>query len=177
MKYFLFGLLIYFTLFIAPGLTQDRCFKDCAVDDTGYGLIKKFEGYSPFVYNDAVGIPTIGFGHVILPGEDIDTPLMGPDALNLLKMDVSRRTGQLNSIIRVSLAYKQFDALASFGYNVGIGRLKTSTLLKKVNSGQHAAVHYQFLRYDKAGDKVLLGLKIRRESEANLYDSAIGNEP
>ena len=149
------------------------CFHDCEVDDTGYSLIKRFEGFSPFIYKDTVGVPTVGFGHAILPGEDIRTPLMGPDALNLLKNDVGTRTKRINGFVAVPVAPEQFDALASFAYNVGLANLQRSTLLRKVNEGENESVHAQFLLWDKAGGRPLAGLRTRREAEAKLYDEGI----
>jgi hypothetical protein len=47
----------------------ELCVDNCAVSDAGLALVKHFEGYSPTVYEDAAGYPTIGFGHLIKPGE------------------------------------------------------------------------------------------------------------
>jgi len=158
---------------LLPAPAAASCLHNCAVDDTGYALIKDFEGYSPFVYKDSGGVPTVGFGHAILPGEHIKTPLMGADALQLLKHDIARRTPELNRIINVPLATVQFDALTSFAYNVGVAKLRRSTLLRCVNTNHQREVHPQFLRWDTAAGRVLLGLKLRREAEAELYDSAL----
>lgn len=146
------------------------CFHDCKLDSAGFVLIKTAEGYSPFVYKDSVGIDTIGFGHVVRPGEKIKAPLMGSEAVALLDKDIQTRTEKLNKIIKVPLTINQFDALTSFAYNVGVPTLQKSTLLKKVNAEQHDQVHNQFLRYDRAGDRVIRGLRLRREAEATLYD-------
>lgn len=166
---------LFFFLPASPiaALINSKCFHDCRVTDDGYVLIKSFEGFSPFVYKDSIGIPTIGFGHALRPGEKIKTPLMGPDALRLLEADLAERTAQLNSLITVPIFPEQFDALSSFAYNVGMNNVKRSTLLKKVNAGLHKEVHPQFLRWDKAGGEPLTGLKVRREFEANRYDSAL----
>jgi lysozyme len=50
--------------------------------------LKHFEGYSPIVYEDAAGYPTIGFGHLLKPGEKIEEPLLGDAAERLLQDDV-----------------------------------------------------------------------------------------
>jgi lysozyme len=149
------------------------CLGSCTISDQGYQFIEKFEGFSPFVYYDTGGVATVGFGHAIRPGDDIHTPLMGPDALLLLKKDVNERVPQINRLIKVPLFQPQFDALTSFSYNVGVGSLRRSTLLKRVNAGQPREVHPCFLVWDKIDKKPSKGLRIRREEEANLYDSGI----
>ncbi len=65
----------------------------------------------------------------------------------------------------------QFDAMTSFAYNVGLGNLASSTLLKKHKAGDYAAAAGQFARWNKAAGKVLPGLTRRRAAEAALYSS------
>lgn len=149
------------------------CFRNCQVDQSGYSLIKTMEGYSPFVYKDSVGVATIGFGHALLPGEKIKTPLMGDAALALLQHDVSKRTAVLNTMIDVPLSPDQYDAIADLAFNIGIGNFQRSTLLKRVNAAEHQKVPPQFLLWDKAGGQVLTGLRVRRQAEAMLYKEGI----
>lgn len=63
----------------------------------------------------------------------------------------------------------QFDALVSFTYNLGARSLSTSTLLRKLNAGDYAGAADEFLRWNKAGGKVLTGLTRRREAERALF--------
>ena len=63
----------------------------------------------------------------------------------------------------------QFDALCSFAYNVGLGNLNSSTLLKKHKAGDYAGAAAEFARWNKAAGKVLPGLTRRRGAEAALY--------
>ena len=65
----------------------------------------------------------------------------------------------------------QFDAMVSFAYNVGLGNLAASTLLKLHKAGDHAGAAAQFARWNKAAGKVLPGLTRRRGAEAQLYGS------
>jgi GH24 family phage-related lysozyme (muramidase) len=65
----------------------------------------------------------------------------------------------------------QFDALVSFAYNVGVGNLSSSTLLKLHKAGDFAGAQQQFARWNKAAGKVLPGLTKRRAAEAALYGS------
>lgn len=164
------ALALLLSMLLSPAQSQ-TCFHDCEIASNGLILIKNAEGFSPFIYRDSVGIPTIGFGHVIQPGDDITQPLMGPEAVELLMSDIRVRTEKINTFIDVPLTHNQFDALTSFAYNLGTGTLQRSTLLKKINENQNDQVHDQFLRYTYAGGKMLKGLRIRREAEARLYDS------
>ena len=63
----------------------------------------------------------------------------------------------------------QFDAMVSFAYNVGVGNLASSTLLKMHKAADYAGAAGQFARWNKAAGKVLPGLTKRRAAEAALY--------
>jgi lysozyme len=65
----------------------------------------------------------------------------------------------------------QFDAIVSFAYNVGIGNLTKSTLLKKHKDGDYAGAANEFAKWNKAAGKVMKGLTRRRAAEAELYAS------
>ncbi|HHP2614034.1 TPA: lysozyme, partial [Enterobacter roggenkampii] len=54
-------------------------------------------------------------------------------------------------------------------YNLGSRSLSTSTLLRKLNAGDYAGAADEFLRWNKAGGKVLNGLTRRREAERALF--------
>ena len=66
---------------------------------------------------------------------------------------------------------KEFDALTSWTYNLGVGNLQSSTLLKKLNAGDKNSVPSEMLRWNKASGKVLEGLTRRRQAEADLWVS------
>jgi hypothetical protein len=72
--------------------------------------------------------------------------------------------------VRVALTQSEFDALVSFAFNVGLTAFRTSTLLKLLNdNSDRSVVATQFLRWNKAGDKVLEGLTKRRNAEKELF--------
>jgi lysozyme len=148
----------------------EPCLGTCRPSPGVIGIIKHFEGYSPFVDEDAAGYPTIGFGHLIKPGERIEEPLLGKAAENLLAQDVAPKVAAVNARVSVPLFQGQFDAVLSWTYNLGEGALKSSTMLKKINAGQHEEVPVQIKRWNRAGGKVLKGLERRREAEATLYE-------
>ena len=148
--------------------------RPCRVSPAGIGLIQHFEGYSPFVYEDVAGKKTIGFGHLILPGERFREPMLPKEATRLLEKDVGRTVSGVNRAVRVTLRQGQADSLHSFAFNLGTGALQSSTLLGRVNAGRHADVPGQFLRWNKARvDGVLQpvrGLTRRREAEVEFYE-------
>jgi GH24 family phage-related lysozyme (muramidase) len=63
----------------------------------------------------------------------------------------------------------QFDAMVSFAYNVGIGNLNKSTLLKKHKAKDYKGAAAEFAKWNKANKKVMAGLTRRRAAEAALY--------
>jgi lysozyme len=139
--------------------------------DAGIRFIKGFEAFRPVQYRDAVGIPTIGYGHVIRPN-DVEhfrgRTLTEAEATGILCDDLEIAEAHINDLVTVDLAQHEFDALCSFVFNVGARAFETSTLLKKINAGDLSASQ-EFLRWDHAGGKVLAGLTKRREAEAEMF--------
>ncbi|MBB5711472.1 lysozyme [Sphingomonas xinjiangensis] len=89
-----------------------------------------------------------------------------------LAKDLASFATQVAAAIGTALTNQhQFDALVSFAYNVGIGNLKGSTLLKQHKAGDYADARTQFARWNKAAGRVLPGLTKRRAAEAALYGS------
>lgn len=79
-------------------------------------------------------------------------------------------TNALNYYVKKPLKQGEFDALLSFSYNVGIGALETSTLLREINHGDNPTtiIEEWFPKWDHQGKEVLEGLLIRREEEIAL---------
>ncbi len=142
---------------------------DCRVSPQAVTLVAQMEGYRPFIYKDAVGIPTVGYGHVVKKGEKIPQPLLPEDAYALLLQDLNDHAQTMSKDIKVPLKQNQYDALSSFVFNVGNGAFRKSTLLKVLNKEDHQSVPHQLRRWDKAGGRQLRGLTYRRELEASLY--------
>ena len=135
-------------------------------------LISKWEGFSPHPYEDVVGIQTIGYGHVILPGEEFDT-LTHDEALDLLEADMQIAIECLDNYAEVDLTPEMEAALISFIFNVGCGAFRGSTLLRLLNKGDYAGASKQFSRWNKAGGNVVCGLTNRRAAEAELFRSGM----
>ena len=139
---------------------------------SGISLIKGFEGKRLNAYDDGVGVWTIGFGTIKYPNgvrvKKGDT-CTEAQAESYLKNDLVKFENAINRLVKVPLNQNQFDALASFTYNLGETNLSNSTLLKKLNAKDYAGTADQFLRWNKAGGKVMNGLTRRREAERILF--------
>jgi lysozyme len=138
------------------------------ITPAGLELIRHFEGFSAEVYLDAAGLPTIGYGHLIRPGENFTT-ISRQEALELLTKDVRTSEQAVLRLINVPLQDGQFDALVSFTFNCGAGALQRSTLRRRVNRAEHYDVPPEFLKWIWAGGRKLQGLLRRRRAEADLY--------
>ena len=136
---------------------------------TALQLVKHYEGFRAKAYKDPVGIWTVGYGET---GWNIgpDTQVTEAEAsirLSNRLLNIATRIGRL---VDVGLAPNEMAALLSFIYNVGDGAFAKSTLRKKLNNGADPAeVAAEFLRWNKAGGRVLLGLKRRRAAESLVF--------
>jgi len=143
------------------------------VTDEGLEIIMHHEGFVPEVYLCPAGIPTIGYGHVVLPHENFDEGITKEQGMEILRNDVGIAERAVSRLISVPLADEQFDALVSFTFNLGSGSLQSSTLRQKVNRQEHDLAPDQFRRWVYAGGRRLRGLVRRREDEALWYESAL----
>ena len=140
--------------------------------DKGIALIKQFEGCKLTAYQDSVGVWTIGYGWTQpVDGKPIRAgmTIKQETAERLLKTGLVSYENDVSRLVKVNLTQGQFDALVSFTYNLGVRSLSTSTLLRKLNAGDYAGAADEFLRWNKAGGKVLNGLTRRREAERALF--------
>jgi lysozyme len=142
----------------------------------GLDLIKQFEGLKLNPYLCPANIATIGFGNTYYPdGTKVkltDPAITAQKAEELLKFLVQSYEKGVDSFCRDDINQNQFDALTSFAYNVGVGNLQKSTLIKKVNLNPNdPAIRLEFMKWNKGAGKVLAGLTRRRQAEADLYFS------
>ncbi|WP_407214072.1 lysozyme [Enterobacter hormaechei] len=140
--------------------------------EKGIALIKQFEGCKLTAYQDSVGVWTIGYGWTKpVDGKPIRAgmTIKQETAERLLKTGLVSYENDVSRLVKVDLTQGQFDALVSFTYNLGARSLSTSTLLRKLNAGDYAGAADEFLRWNKAGGKVLNGLTRRREAERALF--------
>ena len=135
----------------------------------GLDLMKRSEGFRSHTYNDVNGFPTIGYGHRLVQQEHFPVGVSESQASAMLAADVREAEQAVSRLVKVPLSQGQFDALVDFCFNLGAGRLASSTLLKVLNAGRYADAAEQLLRWDIAGGAENTGLKARRESEYQLW--------
>ena len=130
--------------------------------------LKSFEGLLLVATEDVGGVLTIGYGHT---GKDVSVGDRISEywAEELLKRDLEKVESQVNRL-GVARTQGQFDALVSFVFNLGIGRLLHSTLLRVIrNGGSKSQIQREFKKWVYAGGKRLRGLEKRREWEARRF--------
>jgi len=135
----------------------------------GLALIKKFEGCKLKAYKCSAGVWTIGYGHTA--GVKEGDVISQPEADELLEEDVAKFEKYVSSNVKVELNQSQFDALVAWTFNLGVGNLRESTMLKKLNNEDYASVPSEMKRWNKAGGKTLDGLIRRRKAESLLFES------
>jgi lysozyme len=90
-------------------------------------------------------------------------------ALELLTGDAGKAARSVRKLIRVPLNQQQLDALISFTFNCGEGSLAASTLRKRLNRREYAAVPQELNKWVMSGGKRLPGLVRRRKAEGALF--------
>jgi len=150
--------------------------KITTISPKGLNLIKECEGLRLKPYLCSASVATIGIGTTIYPnGHKVsmaDPAITEAQALEFLAHDLQYFCKQVDAYTTDAVNQHQFDSLTSFAYNCGVGNLKSSTLLKKVNVNPgDVTIRDEFMKWSKAAGKVVKGLQIRRQKEADLYFS------
>ena len=135
----------------------------------GLALIKKFEGCRLKAYRCSANVLTIGYGHT--GGVKEDDTISQPEADELLENDIAKFEEYVSDNVIVELKQNQFDALVAWTFNLGVGNLRNSTMLKKLNGADYDSIPFEMRRWNKAGGKTLDGLIRRREAESLLFES------
>ena len=130
-------------------------------------LIKQFEGCRLKAYTDSVGVWTIGWGHT---GKNVHPGMIITQAQAdaILIHDLASCEALVSPLITITLSDEQMGAIIDFAYNLGVGDLAKSTLLKKIKSSDPTASD-EFLRWNRAGGRILKGLSDRRAAEQALF--------
>lgn len=137
------------------------------INDKGLELVKQMEGCRLKSYADSVGVPTIGYGHT--KGVKLGQTISSEQATQFLKYDLQEAERGVEKLVKVPISENEFAALVSFTFNLGVGSLAKSTLLRLLNSGDKVAAARQFVLWNRAGGKVLSGLTRRRIAEKDLF--------
>ena len=146
------------------------------VSEAGVRLVQEFEGCRLDAYLCPAGIPTIGYGAT---GPDIRMGMVWTQeqADARLVEDLARFADGVERLVEVDLSDNQFAAIVSFAFNVGLGALRDSTLLRKLNAGDYEGAADQFPRWARAGGRLMPGLSRRRLAERALFLDEGGGSP
>jgi GH24 family phage-related lysozyme (muramidase) len=168
----------------APGRTMTH-----TISARGVDFIKSFEGFRGTLYNDPAGHCTIGYGHLVHTGNCNGAASEAPFTAGITEAEATALMHEklrefelaVNQAVTVEMEPHQFDALVSFSYNIGIGRVASgstpgtgflgSTLLRRLNAGEYDAVPSELARWNKAGGQVLPGLTRRRAAEGRMFSA------
>ena len=147
----------------------------------GRALIQFYEGLKLAPYNDVAGKATIGYGHLLH-----ESPVSSADIVEyahftrdqaeaLFDKDTTKVVNWINSHTpsSIKLSQGQFDALVSFAFNLGIGRLADSTLWRKICAGDMLGAELEFARWTMAGGVKVAGLVARRAAEAAIFAEGV----
>lgn len=144
--------------------------------DIAAALCKRFEGFRSKPYLCPAGVPTIGYGStyytdgrkVQLTDAPIDEPVAS--ALLLSELRHTYLPGVLRCCPSLATDERRLNAVVDFCYNLGVGRLQTSTLRRKINANDWPGAKEQLMLWTRGGGKVLPGLVSRRQAECKLMD-------
>lgn len=135
----------------------------------GRELITAAEGVHLRTYVCPAGKYTIGVGHLVKPGESFPDGITMGQAQEMLSQDLAGAERAVNGLVTAPINQAQFDALASFVFNLGEGALTRSTLLKRINRSDMTGAAAEFGKWVLADGKALPGLVRRRKAEAALF--------
>ncbi len=141
------------------------------------------------IYDDATKKPvnpneplpkgaTIGYGHLVKPGEYFSNGITERQAIALLRSDIAVAERAVQNNITSNLTQNQYDALVSLAYNIGASAFKNSTVVKYINNPDFHSSIYSDLEsawkaWNRTQGKVSNGLINRRQNEWNLYTGGI----
>lgn len=125
-------------------------------------------------YQDAAGLWTTGYGHLIKPGEPYypNGPvrhITKTQAEIIFAKDLVAPTRCVNALVQAPLSQNQFDALVSLVFNIGCGNFASSTLLRKLNLLDYKGAADEFPKWRMAKGVILAGLETRRKEERQIF--------
>lgn len=130
-------------------------------------FVSGWEGERLTAYPCSAGVWTIGFGHT--KGVKQGDTCTEEQARAWLLEDLADTQIRLARYINVPVTQNEAIALVSLAFNVGVGALSCSKLLRKLNSGDREGAAEEFLDFDLANGKRLAGLTRRRKAEHDLF--------
>lgn len=144
----------------------------CNISTAGINMLKFFEdsgGPHLTPYLDSALIPTIGWGHKILPGEDFSGGITLAEATALLVQDMQIAMTAVNDLITFDMTQSEFDALVSLVFNIGVSAFANSQTLVELNNQNWSQAMHEWSEWRMAGGEIEPGLAVRRAREINLF--------
>ncbi len=132
-------------------------------------LVAPWEGMKTTAYQDVIGVYTVCYGET--KGVKRGDKYTEDQCIDQLALSLPTYRANMLRYVKVPLAPYEEAAYLSFSYNVGVGNFAKSSLLRKLNSGQHQAACEELKKWVYAGGKYFQGLANRREEE---YQMCIG---
>lgn len=148
--------------------------------DLATELCRRFEGFRAKPYLCPAGVPTIGYGSTYYPGgrkvtmaddsltEAQARAMLVHELLETYAPGVIRQCPILLALGTMTSDWRKLNAIVDFAYNLGVGRLQTSTLKRKINAQDWPGAREQLMLWTRGGGRVLPGLVSRRKAEAEL---------
>jgi len=130
-------------------------------------LAKRFEGFYPRPYICPAGFWTVGYGHLCRPDHPVITQAQAEDYLTADLQTALVATLRLCPVLAAE-PERRLAAIVDFTFNLGAGRLQTSTLRRKINAREWDAVPGELVKWVYGGGRVLPGLVARRKAEVAL---------
>jgi lysozyme len=136
-------------------------------------LCKRFEGLYLRPYSCPAGVATVGYGATYyLDGRKVtlkDSAITKQEAERMLRWLLLNEYGPaVDKLCPGLTGHKKAAAIVDFAFNLGIGRLRGSTLRRRINAGDFEAAKIEIMKWNKAGGRVLRGLTLRRIAERDL---------
>ena len=146
-----------------------------AVPQVAIDLAKRFEGFCRVPKNDPrahpyicpAGFWTIGYGHLCDQSHPPITAVEG-EAYLAQDMQVALNATLRYCPVLATETAGRLGAIVDFTFNLGVGRLQTSTLRRRINQRDWPGVVFELKRWVYGGGRVLPGLVARREAECRL---------
>ena len=142
--------------------------ENMSMSHQGLQLTMRSEGLRLTSYKCPAGVWTIGYGST---GPDVveGMTITEEQAEDMLHDDIKVAETGVRTYVTVPLVQSQFDALTDFAFNCGIGALRSSTLLKKLNSRDYNGASEEFAKWNHGGGRELAGLTRRRNDEKVMF--------
>ena len=151
------------------------------VSNKAIRLISHFEGRANYVYDDPVGVATVGVGHALKPhrrataadkaryGTRANPKMSDEHVDRILRRDLAIFEEGVARLVHRGTTQSEFDSLVSLAFNIGINGFAGSSVRRLHNARRPFLAGLAFLMWVKGGGQTLPGLVRRRRAERYLY--------